>query len=363
MLAAPPFNLLSTLDKVDEAIDANADIAIEILKSAVQPFKLESHETDGAATPHDLDKARSTIRQLYRDWSAEGAAERAACYDPVVDEIRAHEIGHVGNKEDMRVLVPGAGLGRLVFEICRHGYSVEGNEISYHQLMASNWILNHTIEGQQHDLYPFALEFSNVRSREDQLMSVKIPDVHPSSRLRSAEGSTMDPTDRMSMTAADFVVLYSQPMNRHRFDVVATVFFIDTAPNLIRYIKTVRNCLMEGGIWINHGPLLWHFGDRAPGEYDDSKKNKRMGDTPGIEEPGSFELTDEEVRRLVTQYGFEVETLSPYDPRIRNDMSGYIQNPNSMLHNVYRKAHWVARKRTLSDDYHLVDHSGGRGQC
>lgn len=339
MLAKAPFNLLSILDRVDDAINSNAEIASAILTSALQSFGLDPNETQRVATPSDLDKARSTIRQMYRDWSAEGATERIGCYDPVLDDVE-RTFSHVQNKENVRVLVPGAGLGRLVFEICRRGYTVEGNEISYHQLMASNWVLNHTLEGQSFDLYPFALEFSNVESRKHQLQRVAIPDVHAGSELeRALERSTTDPADRMTMTAADFVVLYSESKNKNKFDVVVTVFFIDTAPNLIRYIETIRNCLKDRGVWINLGPLLWHFADRGPGDHDASKTKKRMGDTPGIEEPGSFELADEEVRMLVEQFGFEIQSH-----KVRNDGLGYIQNPRSMLQNAYRSSHWTARK-------------------
>jgi carnosine N-methyltransferase len=40
------------------------------------------------------------------------------------------------------VLVPGAGLGRLAFEIANLGFKCEGNEFSLYMLMASNFILN-----------------------------------------------------------------------------------------------------------------------------------------------------------------------------------------------------------------------------
>ena len=341
MLAAPPFNLLATFDRVDEAIDANAAIAKAILRSAHESFGLQGQGTEGTATSTDIDKARSTIRQFYRDWSAEGAVERAACYEPVLKSIKLHVECSRLDKNNVSILVPGAGLGRLVFEICRSGYCVEGNEISYHQLMASNWILNHTVREQQYYLYPFAFEFSNIKSRDDQFMAVKIPDVHPGSGLEKlSPDSTTDLIGTMSMTAGDFVVLYSQPGNENKFDIVATVFFIDTAPNLIRYVEAIRNCLKTGGIWINHGPLLWHFGDRAPGDHDVAKNKKRMGGIPGIEEPGNFELSNEEVMSLVERHGFDIQSHESC-----NDRVGYIQNPNSMLQNAYASSHWVARKR------------------
>lgn len=42
----------------------------------------------------------------------------------------------------MQILVPGAGLGRLAFEIAKRGYSCQGNEFSLFMLFASNFVLN-----------------------------------------------------------------------------------------------------------------------------------------------------------------------------------------------------------------------------
>jgi carnosine N-methyltransferase len=152
----------------------------------------------------------------------------------------------------------------------------------------------------------------------------------------------------MSMTAGDLVLSYNSPSSAETFNGVVSVFFIDTAPNLFRYISTVYNCLRAGGVWINIGPLLWHFDDRAPGHPDadlipqNSKehrtKNIDMQDQ-GIAEPGSFELTDEEVLLLLPKMGFEVLQHEILDKEL-----GYIQDPMSLLQNRYRCCHWVARK-------------------
>lgn len=40
------------------------------------------------------------------------------------------------------VLVPGAGLGRLAFELAKHGYCCQGNEWSLFMLFGSNFVLN-----------------------------------------------------------------------------------------------------------------------------------------------------------------------------------------------------------------------------
>lgn len=42
----------------------------------------------------------------------------------------------------IKILVPGAGLGRLAHELVCRGYVVEGNEFSLFMLFASNFLLN-----------------------------------------------------------------------------------------------------------------------------------------------------------------------------------------------------------------------------
>ncbi|KAL8915166.1 MAG: hypothetical protein Q9171_000285 [Xanthocarpia ochracea] len=343
-LSAPPFNFLSTLEHVDDAIDANADIAAEILKIGLESFGLkDDSDVDrshwhGQAQASDLDKARYTIRQFYRDWSSEGAAERRTSYGPVLQDIAvafAH-LSDKGGNRDPRLADTSTGLGRLVFEICRQGYNVEGNEISYHQLIASKWILNHSDKAEQYTLFPFASDFSNVVSRADQLKSVKIPDVHVATALADSQvRGEKCPFERMNMTAGDFTELYSDPKNKEVFDAVVTVFFLDTAQNVIKYIQTVHHCLKLGGIWSNNGPLLWHWTSQA----EKAAKNVYDEQSTGRMNQGSIELSVEEVLKLVGSMGFEVDNQG-----IKDEGSAFIQNPNSMLQNLYRTSHWIARK-------------------
>ncbi|PYH45679.1 N2227-domain-containing protein [Aspergillus saccharolyticus JOP 1030-1] len=348
MLAEPPFSILENFNRVDDAIDVNAEIADAILATGLSSFGLapDPHPADprgnwhGTATTSDVNKAHSTLRQFYRDWSAEGRAERELCYDPVIQDLRTEFGVRVAAGQEIRVLVPGAGLGRLVFDLARAGFSPEGNEISYHQLLASSWVLNHTLGTQKHSLYPFALHFSNLLSREQQLQTVRIPDQHPGTVMAESQGNPEAPRfGQMSMSAADFVVLYRQPDNREAFDAVATVFFIDTAPNLIRYIETIHHCLKANGLWINTGPLLWHFEDGA----NRSHENSHDPQDQGISEPGNVELTEAEVFCLVERMGFVIEQRQPAHER---PLCGYIQDPNSMLLPLYRPSHWVARKKS-----------------
>ncbi len=44
-------------------------------------------EHPAAVSQFDMDKVKSTLKQFVRDWSEEGAAERQACYQPVINQI------------------------------------------------------------------------------------------------------------------------------------------------------------------------------------------------------------------------------------------------------------------------------------
>lgn len=343
-LTRPKLALLDTFSVIDDAIDENADIADAILELALSTFDLPEKPEKGSiedwhdkARALDLNKAHSTIKQFCRDWSAEGYNLEVK---PVLDIVLQDLDTFLGVRRfEVKALLPGAGLGRLLFGLCLAGCSAEGNEISYHQLLASNWVLNTTQTANQYKLYPFINSFNNHISRSNQLRCVTIPDIHPASAMAQEleEGRNIG---EMNMTAGDFITSYSSSDSTATFNAVITVYFIDTAPNIIRYIETISNCLKEGGVWINIGPLLWHFEDRnAESEYQAESTNSE-----GVDAPGSFELTDQEVLELVTSSGFEILSHEILPASV----GGYIQDPAGMMTSAYKCSHWVARKTAVA---------------
>lgn len=381
LLAAPPFSLLETLSAVDDAIDSNADLADDIVTLATTSMGLPSsppkgHPLDwrGIAKPSDHTKAHSTLRQFYRDWSAEGYAQEVKpLLDLVLSDLSTHLPKRSSTQTPPSLLLPGAGLARLLLELTLAGYNVIGNEISYHQLLASNFILNATPAANSYTIYPFCTSFTNVTSRANQLRSYTIPDVHPGTATQQAQtdnNPAIPPVGEMGMAAGDFITSFSDAASEGAHEAVVTVYFIDTAPNLLRYIDTIRHCLTPGGLWVNIGPLLWHFdarGPKAPSDGDKdgsdqeennnsdankrrkgaSKQTSNATDTDtGVAEPGSFELTHDEVLALLEHCGFEVLSHEILPADFVGGGGAYIQDPESMMQSRYRNAHWVARKRT-----------------
>lgn len=98
-----------------------------------------------------------------------------------------------------------------------------------------------------------------MQSSKDVLQTITVPDVLPSD-LPSAGGS-------MSMTAGDFVEVYSRDDEKGQWDAILTCFFMvrsplciavalaqrvrfvqDTASNVVDYLATIRRALKPNGV-------------------------------------------------------------------------------------------------------------------
>ena len=81
------------------------------------------------------------------------------------------------------MLVPGAGLGRLAWEIAHRGYECQGSEFSLYMLFTSNFLLNKCPSVNMFRIHPYIHEFCNNVTSKDQLQEVTFPDVDPSALL------------------------------------------------------------------------------------------------------------------------------------------------------------------------------------
>lgn len=69
-----------------------------------------------------------------------GEPERR-CYKDVVSTLKKL-YPEKEKRVNVNVLIPGAGLARLAWELISEGFSVQGNEFSMLMLLTSNFILN-----------------------------------------------------------------------------------------------------------------------------------------------------------------------------------------------------------------------------
>ncbi|KNC99971.1 uncharacterized protein SPPG_05346 [Spizellomyces punctatus DAOM BR117] len=295
------------INSVEERILKNAAFIASIVAGH------QNEETNGGTKSQvsegDMDKVRSTLRQFVRDWSEEGREERARTYDPILDELQTRFKGvSMEDKGKIKVLVPGAGLGRLAYDIVKQGYSCQGNEFSFYMLLASHFVLNQTQQLHQYEIFPWIHSFSNSTSTDVLLSSVRIPDVLPGDVPRTAD---------FSMVAGDFCEVYGEEEHIESWDVVVTCFFMDTAKNIVEYIDIIKRILKPNGLWINLGPLLYHW--------------------EGMQNELSIELSLDEFKQVIRTKGFKIENE-------RTIETTYASNTRGMLKYVYECAYFVGVK-------------------
>ncbi|KAG7445355.1 N2227-domain-containing protein [Guyanagaster necrorhizus] len=330
----------------------------------------------------DMDKLRSTLKQFVRDWSEEGKEEREACYGPMKDALLNHYASSSDEeRKKLRVLIPGAGLGRLAYDVAKLaqpflGFACQGNEFSHYMLLASFFILNRTDEIKKYTIYPYVHSFSNIYSRSTILRAISIPDVLP---------SDLPPGSDFSLVAGDFEEIYGseddggEEPHSGQWNAILTCFFIDTyamlaivvhqsecleivldpiahfsglpdmvtpidrwrskdqnsAKNIVNYLRIIHRILAPGGVWINLGPLLWHF------------ENNNTNDP-------SVELDLEEVKALARTIGFElrvkqlvlsfIRVYSDFEQNESTVDTTYTNNSEGMLGYIYHAAFWTATK-------------------
>jgi carnosine N-methyltransferase len=119
------------------------------------------------------------------------------------------------------------------------------------------------------------------------------------------------------MVAGDFLEVYKNQDGQ--WDCVVTCFFIDTASNIVQYVEQIHSLLAQGGVWINMGPLLYHYTDSL--------------------DVDSTELSYAELREVILHYGFELREEC-------QKTCTYTQNPHSMMQTHYNCSFFMALKKT-----------------
>ncbi|XP_061586828.1 carnosine N-methyltransferase [Cololabis saira] len=305
--------VLSNLARISRCAEHNQEVLQAIIHNSLHMFENmeygeqpEDPRTGHPSSTFDMDKLKSTIKQFVRDWSEVGQTERDSCYRPIVLEIQRLFPSDQYDVSKVSVLVPGAGLGRLAWEIAQLGYTCQGNEWSFFMLFSSNFVLNRCEKVNALSLYPWIHHFSNNKKSADQTRMIRFPDVNPQSLPLNSD---------FSMVAGDFVEVYTDPES---WSCVATCFFIDTAHNVLEYLDTIWKILKPGGVWVNLGPLLYHFENMA---------NEL-----------SIELSYEDIRTAMVRKGFFIEMEK------QSVQTTYTENDRSMLRYVYDCVFFVARK-------------------
>lgn len=308
------------------------------------------------APPHHVGKTRKALHQVAREWSEEGRPERDASFGRLLRALAEHLPARPGGKEGgeesdggsraassslsartsrPRVLVPGAGMGRLVLDVAAAGYRSVGCEFSYQMLLVGAAMLN---GGRQWPVVPWAEEACNLWDADSQLRRCMVPDVMAGevAAEAAAGGWELD----MSMAAGEFSEAFAAEEHAGAFDAVAACFFLDTAVVPSEYLATVVHVLRPGGVLVGIGPLQFHWATPPACSKGGGKTGPAVLGADRWDR--SVELTWEEMKAAMSLAGLRLIKEE------RVERVPYCSNPGSMRPNEYGAVLFVAERTSPS---------------
>ena len=270
----------------------------------------------------DCSNVIGVLRQMVREWSDVGEQERSQAFGPLTKALQRY-LPVARESAQPCVLVPGAGLGRLAFDLATEGYSATGVESSYLMLVPAWFILQRLIYARRNDarIYPFAHEPSNVQAAANLSRSVELPG-EPGWRARPEKPLSI------RLLASSFEALCADAAHAASWDAVATCFFLDACANALETIDGIARVLKPGGVWVSTGPLLFHHA-KACSEGGRTAARRTASGVP--------KLCADELLLLVERSGFEVLESSVH-------AATYCDDPLSMCRAEYMCRCFAARR-------------------
>ncbi|KAL2869475.1 N2227-like protein-domain-containing protein [Aspergillus lucknowensis] len=312
------------LNTVEHLFEENDKIASEIVRYGLDYYNISQAELDEFVAEAEKEKKvadRTSVVQamkhFVRDWSEEGFIERRDAFPCILGYLARMDRSE---ERPLRVLVPGAGAGRLGYEIDALGaFEVTLNEWSAYM----NLVHRYATQGPAPNslaYHPYIDWWSHHATTADMLRAVTFPDWIPS-------------TSRVVMVEGDFTTVFSgEDSDSGTYDVIVTLFFIDTARNIMSYLETIHRLLKPGGMWMNLGPLLYGTGPWLQLSLDEIVL---------LSEAVGFEFEVDEADRGC---GNPTPGVGGLDGKVRSLYVPYGQNARGLSRNAYDAQFWRARR-------------------
>ncbi|KAI9151448.1 Carnosine N-methyltransferase [Paramyrothecium foliicola] len=307
--------------ETDHLLVSNGALCKRIAEHAMAFYGVEQKEVDehvrmleDKGQKADKVSVSQSLKHIVRDWAEEGAYERDGTFSCIMDSLKT--ILPLGENETVpKILVPGAGLGRLGYDIAAAFPSqVTVNEWSMYMNIVSRFLEAHP--GHYNSfVHPFLDTWSHHATARDMQRKIRFPDID----LVTAP---------VVLVEGDFTTVFGAQEDG-AYDVVVTYFFIDTARNLLGYFDTIKRLLKPGGHWVNLGPLLY-------------------GSAPYVQ------LSLEEIVAVAEAMGFEFletkglggcgEPTWP-DKHLRTIKAVYSFDEKALTESAYKAQFWMAQKK------------------
>lgn len=318
---------------MDHLIDVNDRLAQQIVRTGLKFYNVSRSELDAFIAEQaregksaDRTSIAQAMKHYVRDWAEEGGDERDEGFSCILHQLS--QMDRAG-KAPLKTLVPGGGVGRLAHTIAglegafssprgkeiphsdQPGFKVTMNEWSMYMNLVYRQLTHEPISRNGQSFHPWLDWWSHHATTVDMQRAVPFPETEiDASAVLLVEG--------------DFTTVFHG--EDEIYDVVVTLFFIDTARNLLSYLETIHRLLRPGGVWLNLGPLLY-------------------GTAPFLQ------LSLDEILALVEAVGFRLEDtdegcgdLSLEGLKVRAKEVSYARNPRGLSKNAYLAQSWRAVK-------------------
>ena len=300
------FNYKDKIEKVKKGIQLNQDFYRKVASLYTPKFdyiKVSNEEYEEHRYFEEYLIRHFFMSCLMRDWTMESKPERDNNYGNVLKEVKKYfnyDDKELMKKNNYKVLVPGTGCSRMTFELAKRGFEVEANDFCYIYILCDDYLFNYSHKNE-FQFCPSIHSFSNHYTEESVLKRYAFPDVDIRDELAKAEAKPI------KFMKGDFLLLYKGKTDL--YDCIVTLFFIDVSKNIIEYVEIMHDLLKKGGVWVNLGCL----------DYYHSRNHL------------SIDLTWDELRLVIQNYGFE----------IKNEVTGFVP-------------YGVKQGSTVSDSYGTV---------
>ena len=237
---------------------------------------------------------------IMRDWTKESLKEREKNYGPIIEKVKKY----VAPKS--KILIPGSALLRLGYDLAKLEYNIDANDFNFTNVILCDYLFNQS-KKDQFEFQPLIRSFSNYLSEDTVFRKYSFPD----------EDINLQGKGTITLTGGDFVNLFYP--KKENYDCVITCFFIDTAKNVFEYIDVIQNVLKKGGIWINFGPLSYHW--------------------IGYQNIPTIELPYDKLKEVIQNFGFE------YLEEEKNKTLAYCEIEGFMKNDVFDCVFFTAKKK------------------
>lgn len=317
------------LKRIDSYINKNQSVFSSIAETAKKKYEVSyldfsalNKGKPSKSTSSSNYRVVESMSHFVRDWASPEETELLVNY--ITRQLEALILEE--ELSETCIVVPGSGLGRVAHEIANSREYGAVHAVEFSGLMhCCNQFIYESESDSIHTIAPYVNNTSNFLQEEAQFREVQFA------------GGIKKPCN-LHLHLDDFCAFEIPDKQNYKNIVVISVFFIDTAENILDYFDQInqlsapsKKSSTKNGYWINMGPLKYGSAARA-------------------------ELNGDEIEYIRKQMGWvDLHAESSLDSPEFADKNGllpYITDKQSLWQGFYGVSMWSAAHRNNFKKHH-----------